>query len=167
MSSVPFLNVAILTLGLGLFVGGCREEPVDVRYNTAQATIETLFTAYGVNGLSESQVQERMQVRGRFHLSDPQSYRGCFWDYDGDRDEGEAGYVFGRLAAAKDSLVFEPGDDRVEVRSGQSAEPVVLLRRGRKWSISLQESVPAEVRQRLRGVYQRAKQRALREGHPE
>lgn len=167
VSTVLSLNTAVLAIGLCLLNSGCREEPVDVRYNTARATIETLFTAYGVHNLSELQVQERMQVRGRFHLSDPQAYQGCFLDYDGERDEGEAGYVFGRLVAAKDSLVFQASDDRVEVRSGESAEPVVLLRRGRKWSISLRDSVPMEVRRRLRGVYQRAKQRALREGHPE
>ena len=161
------MRASALVLGCSLLASACSEEPPDLRYQTARSTIETLFSAYGIQGLNEAQVQERMQVRGRFHLADPSAYEGCFLDYDGERDEGEAGYVFGRLAAAKDSLVYAADDERVEVRSGQSEDPVILLRRGRSWRISLEDSVPLEVRRRLRGVYQRAKQRSLREGHPE
>jgi hypothetical protein len=153
-----------------LMLTGCEEEPGDLRYRTALATVNTLFEAYGVQNLTEDEVQERMQVRGRFHLSDPAGFRGCFVDYQGDQDESLAGYVFGRLAAAKDSLRFEPGEERVLVRTGEREgrqDPVVLLPREGEWKISLRESVPASVRTQLHGIFMRTKQRALREGHPD
>ncbi len=163
----PLVMIALLSLGLS---AGCEEEPRDLRYRTALATVQTLFEAYGVNGLSQDEVRERMQVRGRFHLSDPEGFRGCFVDYQGDQDESLAGYVFGRLAAAKDDLRFEPGEQRVLIHTsegGDAPDPVVLLREGEEWKISLLQSVPASVRTQLHGIFMRTKQRALREGHPD
>ena len=163
------LSIVLAVTGLA-----CGDDPPsDDRYATAGATVQTLFEAYRIADLSQQEVRERMQARGRFNLSDPESFQGCFRDYGGPQDESLAGYVFGRLAAAKDELRYylppnEPG--RVEVHTSSDAEdddPVVLLEVEGQWKISLSESVPAQVRQQLHGVFMRAKQRALREGHPD
>lgn len=145
------LTVAVLlTLGVGCD-GGPR--PVDVRFSTPERTVQTLFTAYGLERASQAEVRQRMIDGGRFSLRDPDSYRACFTDLSGPTEEGLAGFVLGALAAGKDELRTSVSGDRAVVSPREGVE-IVLRRRDEEspWRIVLRESVPDEVRARMNAV---------------
>jgi len=149
-----------------LFVTACDEHEVDARFATPEATLQTLLASYGVQHMSQDEIQEHMRARGRFELRDEQTFRACFDDYSSAADEGLAGFVFGTVAAGKDDLrvnhaqgkahVF-PDPDRRERR-------VVLVEHDGEWKISLRDSVPPAIRRSLREEYQRLSDRVRREG---
>ena len=133
-----------------------REDP---RFATARSTIDTLMSAYGVEGLTELEIQERLSTQQKFALKERNAMVSCFMDYAGAHDEGAAGFVFGRLAPKKDSLKIETEGKRARVFiEGQSTATATLLRERAGWRFSLSESVPKEVRARLREIYRRAVQ---------
>jgi hypothetical protein len=154
-------------LTLAFASAGACEEPADPRYVTPQATIRTLFASYGVATASEATLRARLAAHESFALRDRLAYRGCFADFVRDEDEGAAGFVFGRLIAVKDHLVFRTAGDHATLRASADSPtiPTVhLRRRAGAFRIVLRESVPAEVRAQLRAVFRRQRERLSRQG---
>lgn len=154
------LAACALTIALSA-LPGCREQH-DKRFDTPAATIDALFRSYGIAELSEAEVRARLQARERFELRDPRLHRECFADWRGEQDQGLAGYVFGRLAAAKDHLRIDVEGDLAQITpgiEGAAQEATVLVRQDGAWKIALRQSVPEEVRQQLYQVYRRARLR--------
>lgn len=148
------------------FSSGCTPR-ADARFATPEATVRSLFAAYAVSQASESDVRARLAARERFHLRDRTLYRSCFADFDREEDEGAAGFVFGRLVAVKEHLVFHTAGDRATVRATADATPIptVHLRKIRGgYRIVLRESVPPEVRAQLRAVWRRQREHLERQG---
>lgn len=139
---------------LGSFLGGCEgaTTTVDVRYSTPEHTIATLFTAYGVEDLTQDEVRQRMASNSRFELRDRDTYLSCFSDVATATDEGLAGFVFGGLAAGKDDLRTTIAGDRATVSPRPGFDVVMHREDDGRWLISLSESVPDEVRVRLGAV---------------
>lgn len=153
----PILAFVILAVALG----GCDDSAAhDPRFADPAAALGSLFTAYGVQHTPEDEIQRRLAARSQFALHDRELYRECFSDWRSDHDEGLAGYVFGRLAAGKEHLRIEREGDRATITvfrdDAAAGPPVVLSRDARGWRFVLRESVPAEVRQQLYRVYERA-----------
>ena len=153
---------ALVVALFALFITACSEPP-DPRFATPEASIRTLMSAYGVEDLSEEEVQQRLRARARFTLRDADLYRDCFADWTSPHDEGLAGYVFGRVAAAKDHLRFDPVGDGEDVavrfpdaRSEGGRAAIILRRTQSGYRIVLRRSVPREVRAQLYQVYERA-----------
>ena len=142
------LLASSLALALG---GGCdgATTEVDVRYSTPEHTIETLFTAYGIEDLTQEDVRQRMASNTRFELRDRETYLSCFGDLATPTDEGLAGFVFGALAAGKDDLRTTITNDRATVSPRPGMDVVLHRDEGGRWLISLEDSVPDEVRTRL------------------
>lgn len=129
----------------------------DLRFHTPKATIDTLIETYGLEMVSQAEIRRRMQIGRSFHLVDPETRDLCFADFDGPEDEGMVGYVFGGLAPAKDDVrITQTGDVAHafgETRDGRRNRPIVLQRDDTgAWRIVLDESVPADVRERLERV---------------
>lgn len=144
---------------------GCGKK-IDPRFQSAEATLGTLFRAYGVDRTREPEVREHMQSGGKFKLRSEDEFRACFADYRGPLDEGLAGFVFGRLVARKDSLTFETKGDRTQVfiRDQSKGKPAaVMVAEASGWKLSLKESVPADVAGKLRELYRRAEEDHRRE----
>jgi len=160
------LAAAAATLGPA---AGCDEDDPDPRFATPEATIGTLMAAYGVDRMSQDEIQLRMRSRERFQLRDEVSYRACFDDYEGIHHEGLAGFVFGTIAAGKDDLeiVHAQGKAHVYPDPERRDRSVVLVEREGEWKISLRDSVPSDIRRALLEEYRRAKGRASRAGSPE
>lgn len=155
-----------LVLSLVPWSAGCTQE-VDPRFATPQATVRTLFSAYGVSLASEASLRARLVAHERFRLRYPVAYRSCYADFERDEDEGAAGFVFGRLVAVKDHLVFHRDGDHATVRASADspAIPTVhLRRRAGAFRIVLRQSVPVEVRAQLRAVFRRQRERLERQG---
>lgn len=157
-------------LATALALGACEDDPPDPRFATPDATVRTLFTAYGVEDLTQAEIQQRMMTRGQFELRDEAAYRACFADFRGPEDEGLAGFVFGTLAAAKDELEIVPSRDVIHVfpdRAGRPDRSVVMRREEAGYKIVLRESVPRDVQRQLLDVHRRASEQARRHGSPE
>lgn len=144
-----------------LFVLCACGKGADPRFESPEKTIHTLFSAYGIEDMSQDQIQARLRERGQFELRDQALFRLCFLDYSGPRDEGLAGFVFGMIAAGKDDLVVRTVDDRATVFPDPDRvdRSIVMLRREDEWKISLEHSVPAQIREALFGEFERASTR--------
>ncbi|MCB9659660.1 MAG: hypothetical protein H6726_18580 [Sandaracinaceae bacterium] len=159
------LTVVLWGLLLAPFgLRGCASKPVDPRFAEPEATVRTLFTVYDVADLEEAEVQALLRQRVQFQVRDRDAYEACFADWRDPHDEGLAGFVFGRLAALKGHLRYEPSADGrsmrvIPMREGEAGHPVVLRRTDDGWKIALRESVPDELRQRLYRVYEEARRR--------
>ena len=148
------LTVAILAWS------GCKAEPVDPAFASPKATIDTLFSAYDVKDVPQSEIRRRFTVGERFKLYDHELFKSCFSDWQGEHDEGLGGYVFGQLVAAKDELGIEVDETVARVRPLSAQEgfpPVLLVKQKAGWKIDLRESVPPDIRQRLYEVSRRAR----------
>jgi hypothetical protein len=147
----------------------CADEPADPRFASPEATLESLLRAYGVEQMSQEEIQEHMRGQGRFELRDEPTYRECFDDYEGPQSEGLAGFVFGTVAAGKDQLRINHVQGNVHVfpNPDRNDRYVVLVQRDGEYKISLRESVPPEIRRRLLGQYQRMRARNQRAGASE
>ena len=164
LALAPLLVPALALLG----PVGCQEAaPADARFASPDATVRTLFRAYGVEQMEGEEVRGLLRARASFRLRDRDLYVSCFSDWSQDEDEGLAGFVFGRLVAAKDHLRFE-GDSSGElgsrvrvipIRAGEAGDPIVLIRRGEGWKLSLHESVPSDVRRQLYRIHREARRR--------
>ena len=138
---------------------GCDEETSapDLRFHTPSATVHTLLDAYGVLDVPQSEIERRMALGRRFHLSDPESRALAFADWDEPADEGLAGYVFGNLVRAKDGLRISITEDVAHVHAEdpeQRFRPVVLREDAVGWRIVLEESVPPVIARELRQAFE-------------
>ena len=143
-----------------LLVAACKANSISSDFESPNATLQSLFRAYGVEETPEAEIQRRLQARERFDLLDEELFRSCFSDWQGEHDQGLGGYVFGRLAAGKDHLELEVSDSLARVRSAAEpaeVEPVVLVQTEHGWKIDLRQSVPDELRRQLYEVYRRAR----------
>jgi hypothetical protein len=140
----------------------------DPRFVTPEATVETLLDTYRIADVPEAVVRERLAGRGNFTLADETTFRACFSDHRGPFDDGAAGYVLGRIAAAKEHLTYTPtegGRIRVTtVRAGETDLLAVLAPTEDGYRIALGMSVPREVRAQLREVYRRRSEQLARRG---
>lgn len=161
---------SLLALAVLLAIVACEEErEPDPRFATPESTLETLMTAYGVQRMSQEDIQRVMRDRGRFELRDENTFRACFDDYEGVQHEGLAGFVFGTVAAGKDQLEVTHAQGKAHAFPDPERRDrsVVLVQRDGEWKISLRESVPAEIRQALAEEYRRVSERNRRAGSPE
>ncbi|MEZ4288382.1 MAG: hypothetical protein R3A47_09615 [Polyangiales bacterium] len=151
---------AALLAGLFSTASGCKK-PVNPNYETPLATMQSLFRAYGIEKMTELEIQQRIAAQQRFSVEDEALFMDAFEDVQSDADQGLTGYIFGRSAPVKDSLVVRVQDDTafVTVKGHDELEPIVLLKANDEWKISLKRSVPEEIRLRLYDVYRRAKDR--------
>lgn len=148
--------IAVVAGGLA----GCGKD-IDPRYENANKTFTTLLRAYGVASISEGDVAERMTSGAKFTLHHESDFREAFIDYRSPADEGAAGFVFGRLARNKDSLVFDTKGDRTDIyiKNRPRTQVAAVMMRDKEsgaWKFSIKESVPAEIRARLLDLYRRA-----------
>lgn len=162
-------RLLLSALSVLLLAHGCGEDDADPRFATPEATVGTLLESYGVDRMSQDDIQESMRKRARFELRDEQAYRACFGDWNGPQDEGLAGFVFGTVAAGKDQLEVEREGDRARVYPDPERRDrsVVLVEREGEWKISLRDSVPSSVREALTEEYRRMSDRNRRAGRPE
>lgn len=150
---------ALAALGFFLFAS-CKTEQAPLGFESPSATIESLFRAYDVQGISQEEARRRLQARERFKLVDESLFRTCFLDWQGEHDHALGGFVFGQLVAAKDQLEISVEDDIAQVRvapDSPEVQPIVLRKQQSAWKIDLRDSVPAKVRQSLYEVYRRAR----------
>jgi hypothetical protein len=143
-----------------LLIVACKGEPAATGFESPSATIDSLFRAYGVQDISQDEARRRLASRERFELLDPQLFKSCFSDWQGEHDHALGGFVFGQLVAAKDELEISAEPESAEVRAASASkelQPIVLVKRGGAWKIDLLESVPPQVRQSLYEVYRRAR----------
>jgi hypothetical protein len=150
-----------------LAVLGCAEQQAPAGFESPRATVDSLFRAYGVQDISQAEARRRLQARERFDLLDPNLFRSCFSDWQGEHDQALGGFVFGQLVAAKDDMTIEQQDQTARVRltpSSADLQPIVLVQSDGAWRIDLRQSVPPKVRQSLYEVYRRAR-RAERSVH--
>ena len=142
-------------LSIAVMILGCDPQP-DPRFATPQDTVTTMFVVYGVDAMTEQQVQKHMKAKQKFQLQDRKQYLECFSDFKNPSDEGMAGYVFGRLAAAKDSLRYKTTAGRTTVRTSQGQQIVLTKSANHEWKIKLRDSVPLNTQKQLHAVYKRA-----------
>jgi hypothetical protein len=144
---------------VSLALASCKGEPAPLGFESPSATIDSLFRAYGVRDLSQDEARRRLRARERFELLDPELFRSCFSDWQGEHDQALGGFVFGQLVAAKDELEIAVEEDvaRVRVSAAEEMAPIVLVERDRAWRIDLRQSIPADIRQQLYEVYRRAR----------
>ena len=138
---------------------GCKAKTGSPEFASPNATIETLFKAYDVKDVSQSEIRRRLSARERFKLYDEALFRECFSDWQGDHDQGLGGFVFGQLVAAKDELTIDIEGDTARVRPGVAPSdlpPIILIKQVDGWKIDLRQSIPPDIRQQLYEVYRRA-----------
>ena len=154
MRSLVLASFALLSLA------SCKSEQVPVGFESPSATIDTLFRSYGVQDMPQEEARRRLQARERFELLEPDLFKSCFSDWQGEHDQALGGFVFGQLVAGKEDLEVSVQDDVAKVRvapEGSQMQPIVLVKRERAWKIDLRQSVPAKIRQSLYEVYRRAR----------
>ncbi len=142
------------------FVASCKTESVPTGFESPSATIDSLFRAYDVQGISQDEARRRLQARERFELINAPLFRSCFADWQGEHDHALGGFVFGQLVAAKDELKITVVEETAKVRAASASpelSPIVLVERGGAWKIDLRQSVPLKIRQCLYEVYRRAR----------
>jgi hypothetical protein len=147
---------------VGVFaIASCKtSEPVSTGFESPSATIHSLFRAYGVQKISQDEARRRLQARERFELLDPQLFRSCFSDWQGEHDQALGGFVFGQLVAGKDELEIAVEGEAARVHATSASaelQPIVLVHQDGAWKIDLRQSVPPKIRQSLYEVYRRAR----------
>lgn len=138
----------------------CEADRAPVGFESPNATIDSLFSAYGVKDMSQQEARRRLRARERFELLDEQLFRSCFVDWQGEHDHALGGFVFGQLVAAKDELDITAKDGVATIRvapASSDVQPIVLRERDDAWRIDLRTSVPPPIRQSLYEVYRRAR----------
>lgn len=142
-------------------IASCKtSEPTSTGFESPSATIDSLFRAYGVQKISQDEARRRLQARERFELLDPQLFRSCFSDWQGEHDQALGGFVFGQLVAGKDELEITVEGEVARVHAASASaelQPIVLVHQNEAWKIDLRQSVPPKVRQSLYEVYRRAR----------
>ncbi len=141
-------------LALGLSTG-CSSSAPDPRFATPNKTVETLLGAYGLDGVSQEEIQRRLRARQPFRLHDPATFHACFTSFEGDVSEAYSGFVVGALAAGRDDIRVTIIDDVAHVFP-TSRVRVVMKRTDAGWKIDLEQSVPAEIRTQFQDIARRA-----------
>lgn len=148
-----------------LLLTACHERPVDARFASPEATVETLLGAYDLADVPQAEVRARMAEHARFTLLDRDTFEACFADLGAaSLDEGLAGFVVGALAAGKDELDIDVEGEIAHV-SPRAGVEIALRNDDGAWRIVLRDSVPAEIRERIASVAAHADGR-LRRGLP-
>jgi len=148
-----------------LLLSACHERPVDARFASPEATVETLLGAYDLADVPQAEVRARMAEHARFTLLDRDTFEACFADLGAaSLDEGLAGFVVGALAAGKDELDIDVEGEIAHV-SPRAGVEIALRNDDGAWRIVLRDSVPAEIRERIASVAAHADGR-LRRGLP-
>jgi hypothetical protein len=145
---------------LSVLIASCKGEPAPTGFESPSATIDSLFRAYEVQDMTQSEARRRLAARERFELRDPELFRNCFSDWQGEHDQALGGFVFGQLVAAKDELEISIENEvaRVRVAPEESEiQAIVVVKQHRAWKIDLRQSVPPRIRQSLYEVYRRAR----------
>lgn len=143
-----------------LALASCKQDQTPTGFESPRATVDSLFSAYGVRDISQEEARRRLAARERFDLRDAGLFRSCFSDWQGEHDHALGGFVFGQLVAAKDELKIEIDEDTAQIRVAPSSaeiQPIVLVKQEGAWRIDLRQSVPPQVRQSLYEVYRRAR----------
>ena len=140
---------------LGACFGCSGTTPPDPRFATPAKTVETLLGAYGLDGVSQHEIQRRLRARQPFRLSDAAAYHACFTEFDGEASEAYAGFVVGALAAGREDIRVTIIDDVANVYPTPRVR-VVMKRTETGWKIDLEQSVPAEIRAQFRDIARRA-----------
>lgn len=138
----------------------CKTEQAPTGFESPSATIDSLFTAYGVQQMSQDEARRRLRARERFELLKPDLFRSCFVDWQGEHDQALGGFVFGQLVAAKEELEISIENDVATVRvapPSSEVQPIIVVKQDRAWKIDLRQSVPPKIRQSLYEVYRRAR----------
>lgn len=152
-----FLLITAVAFSL---LASCKSRKAPEGFESPSAAIDSLFRAYGVQAMSQEEARRRLQARERFELLDPDLFRSCFSDWQGEHDQALGGFVFGQLVAAKEDMTIEVEEDiaRVEVAPDSSeVRPIVVVKQNLAWKIDLRQSVPPRIRQSLYEVYRRAR----------
>jgi hypothetical protein len=154
---VRSLVLATCTVAL---VASCKTEQAPTGFESPSATIDSLFAAYGVQEMSQNEARRRLQARERFELLQPDLFRSCFSDWQGEHDQALGGFVFGQLVAAKEELEISIEHDVATVRvapASSKIQPIVVVKQNHAWKIDLRQSIPPKIRQSLYEVYRRAR----------
>jgi hypothetical protein len=156
----------VVIVCISLAVAACGDEPRDVRFDTPEATLQTLLGSFGVADMTQEEVQQHMRSRGRFELADEQTYHDCFLDFEGPHSEALAGYVFGTVAAGKDQLRIARVGERIHVYPDPDRREryVVMVDSDIGYRISLRDSVPPSIRRALLSEHERIDNRNRRAG---
>lgn len=152
-----FLVITAVAFSL---LASCKSHKAPEGFESPSAAIDSLFRAYGVQAMSQEEARRRLQARERFELLDPDLFRSCFSDWQGEHDQALGGFVFGQLVAAKEDMTIEVEEDiaRVQVAPDSSeVRPIVVVKQNLAWKIDLRQSVPPRIRQSLYEVYRRAR----------
>jgi hypothetical protein len=139
-------------------LGACSSRPPDPRFATPQKTVRTLLGAYGLDGLSQQEIQRRLRARQQFRLTDPQTFKASFVEMNGDEAEAYAGFVVGALAAGRDDIRVTIIDDTASVFPTPQVR-IVMQRTDEGWKIDLPQSVPPEIRAQFQDIARRARKR--------
>lgn len=152
-------SFALAACALAL-LASCKTERAPQGFESPTATIDSLFTAYGVREMSQEEARRRLRARERFELLKPDLFRSCFSDWQGEHDQALGGFVFGQLVAAKEELEISIDDDVATVRvapAGSDIQPIIVVKQDHAWKIDLRQSIPPKIRQSLYEVYRRAR----------
>ncbi len=141
-----------ILLALAVLTACGETSTTDQRFATPERTVDTLLTAHGAGDTSADAIEARMASGEGLPIVDPEAYAGCFTDLGEPGGQALAEYVFGMIAASRDSLRYEAIARRgyVVLRSGDR----VVMERGADgaYRIALRESVPDDVRRRIQGL---------------
>jgi hypothetical protein len=143
-----------------LALTACKRQQTVTGFESPRATVDSLFRAYGVQDISQAEARRRLQARERFDLLDPNLFRSCFSDWQGEHDQALGGFVFGQLIAAKEDMKIERREQTAQILvapSSSEVQPIVLVEQDGAWRIDLRQSVPPQIRQTLYEVYRRAR----------
>jgi hypothetical protein len=125
----------------------------------------TLLRAHHLDRMPEDEIRRRMSRNdeGRFGAVDQPLVARCFEDFDDDDpvDHGLVGFLVGVLAARRNELEVHTEATRAVVSAGPAGRLVMHQGDG-GWKISLEESVPRAYRERMEGLYERARKKAGR-----
>ncbi len=115
--------------------------------------------------MPEDEIRRRMSRTdyGRFGSVDQPLVARCFDDFDEDDpvDHGLVGFLVGVLAARRGELEVRIDGSRAVVSAGPAGR-IVMKKGDEGWKISIEESVPRAYRERMEGIYARARKRAGR-----
>lgn len=140
-------------------IAGCGSPAPDPRFATPAKTVETLLGAYGLDGVSQQEIQRRLRARQPFRLQDAAAYHACFTEFQGEVSEAYAGFVVGALAAGREDIRVTIIDDVANVFPTPRVR-VVMKRTDAGWKIDLEQSVPAEIRAQFQDIARRAEKKA-------
>jgi hypothetical protein len=151
----------LVCLGAASLLAGCGEDVsrVDARLSTPEHTVQTLLASHGLDALTQEEITARIVERGAFDLEDADAWAACFVDLERPGGEGMAGYVLGLLAAGREQLRYEAAGQRAYVYPREGVRVVLVRGDDGGYRVSLQQSVPEDVRRGLLRIEERQGER--------